>query len=199
MRLANSTDFDDWFLRRMVAWCCRELGVKGLLAAAFTKYSGSFRGRAWCCSRRILIRIGGDGRVAYYPMTLKYPGRKHAPTITIADRTEALLHVTAHEVAHLARWQDGQRRNREARVDGMTLPLLEKFRASRDALLAEWNETPAAKPVKPKPSRAERNEAQARKLLAAWERKLKLAKTKAAGYRRKVRRYERVAARKGGT
>src|SRR5574343_1227785 len=177
MKLTNTTHWPDWFLRRMVAWCCRELGVKGLRAARFTECSDAFRGRAWRGSRRILVRIGD---VTHYPE--KYPGRVHAPTIILADRIEALLHVTAHEVAHHARWQDGQHRHREARVDGMTLPLLEKFRASRDALLAEWNETPAATPVKPKPSRAERNEAKARKLLAAWERKLRLAKTKTAGY-----------------
>lgn len=251
MKLKNTTDWPDHFLRRMVAWCCRELDVPAsyLRLATFTKYRGSFRGRAWHRSRRILIRIGADGHEqktarfllngqpivdgvfskiksanmpvrdaikqlekdgqlqtsiglftrheeskweAYYPRTCKYPGRVNAPTFQIADRTEALLHVTAHEVAHHARWQDTFR-NREARVDGMTLPLLEKFRANRESLLAEWSVEPKQRSVIAL-TRQQKNDAKARKMLATWERKLKLAKTKVVAYRRKVRYYDRVAA-----
>lgn len=61
-------------------------------------------------------------------------------------------------------------------------------------------------PAQPKPSRAERNAqliekraAHAAKMLAAAERKLKLAKTVHARWRTKVSYYERVAAKRGGS
>src|ERR1039457_6442142 len=59
VKVQNSTDCNDTFLRRMVAWCCREIGlpVRWVRQARFTNYSHTYRGRAWR-SGRILVRIG---------------------------------------------------------------------------------------------------------------------------------------------
>jgi hypothetical protein len=191
VQFKNSTDYPDYMLRRMVSWCCKQLDmpVRRVRAVQFTNCSRYWRGRAW--SRRILVRIGPD---AGYPYTGKYPGRTYAPTYTVNDRTEALVKVTAHELAHLARWADGIYKVREATVDGMAIPILKRFVDNREELLAEWNVAPAAKAPKPKPGRQQQNEAKARDALARWERKMKLAKTKVAAYRKRVRYYDRVAA-----
>lgn len=198
MKLKNTTDFPDYFLRRLVSWCCRQLDypVRQLRAAEFTKTRHAFCGRAWS-SRRILVRIGEDTNIdgaPRYPRERKYPDRKYAPTCTLQDRIEALIKVTAHELAHLSRWNDGVYRNREARVDGMAIAVLEKFRVDRDKLMEAWSEVPKHREAKPKPSRQEQNAQRAAASLATWERKLKLARTKVAKYKKQVNRYERIAA-----
>lgn len=193
MRLRNSTDFADWFLRRLVSWSCRELGlpVREVAAVQFTNTRHAYRGRAWS-SGRILVRIG-DGR--HFPKKGKYPGRVNAPEYELADRLEALVHVTAHELAHLSQWHEcGHRvRVREAAVDGLGLAVLRAFREQRRTLTARWEAEPAGRSRKPKPTLRERNEARARDALKRWERKKKLAETKVKQYRRKVRYYERTA------
>lgn len=190
MRLRNSTDFADTFLRRLVSWCCRALGypARRLRAAQFTRTRSAFRGRAWQ-SRRILVRIGDDDKHAY-PQQHKYPGRVYAPEYTLSDRMEALLMVTAHEIAHLARWHDGIGRTREARVDGMALAVLEKFRPQRDELLAEWGRLSERKAT-PKLSVVDRRAAKTADDLARWQRKAKLAATKIRKLKARMRYYEK--------
>lgn len=75
----------------------------------------------------------------------------------------------------------------------------------RDLIASGSVNTYPPEPAEPKPSRAERSAelverraAHAAKMLAAAERKLKLAKTVHARWRTKVSYYERVAAKRGG-
>lgn len=199
MKLTNTSDFPDHFLRRMVGWCCRELllPVKVVRQARFTKYrTWAFRGRAWS-SGRILVRIGPEANpagVSWYPLTRRYPGRVRAPEYVLADRIEALVKVTAHELAHLERWQSGVGRNCEGQVDSVALIVLNAFRKDREVLLAEWNREPASKEVPPKPSVREKNAAKVQADLLRWTRKLKLAQTKVRKLKVKAKRYERIAA-----
>ena len=86
------------------------------------------------------------------------------------------------------------KKGRWASVSDSPVRVLRTFRESRESLLAEWNTPPKQRESKPKPSRQERNAVRAASNLAAWERKLKLAKTKVSKYRKQVRYYERVAA-----
>lgn len=188
MRIKNTSPFPDHFLRRMVGWICREyeLPVARIREARFTNCQFAFRGRA-CSSGRILIRIGGESG---YPLLRKYPGRVHAPSYILQDRVEALVKVTAHEIAHIERWEY-ETRHREALIDGIALKVLAAFRRKRDDLITLWSDPPKGRPPKPKPLRRQINECRAREALSRWERKLKLAKTKVASYRVKVRRYDR--------
>ena len=142
-------------------------------------------------------------QVPYYPMERKYPGRVNAPTYTLHDRIEALVKVTAHEIAHFVRWEHTHK-NREARVDGMALPILNKFREQRDALMAAWLAAPKPRATKPALTVAEKNEAKARATLEKWQAELakrqrgvKAAQKKVREYQTKVRRYDKIAASRG--
>lgn len=195
MKLKNTTDFSDWFLRRMVAWCCRQCGlpVRRLITAEFKRTKQPYSGMAW--GRRIVVRIGEPWHFPFGPD--KRPGMQGE---ILADRFEAVVAITAHEVEHCCQRFE----NRHHKLDGkraleratrtVEIACLRAFRANRESLLAEWNKPPKARAQKPKPSRAEQNEAHARAMLDRWERKLAIAKTKAAAWRRKVRRYDRIAA-----
>lgn len=70
MKLTNTTDFDDKFLRRMTQWIAKRLDVpttrrgKGwagcrLTSIHFGRYNGAWRGRAWR-SGRVIVRIGSE-------------------------------------------------------------------------------------------------------------------------------------------
>lgn len=195
MRLRNSTDYPDRFLRRLVSWCAREaeLPPSMVRAAQFTRTRASFRGRAWS-SMRILVRIGDEH---HFPLrNLKYPGLVRAPVYDLADRLEALVQITAHEIEHLYDFSQGIRIVREGSVDFRSLKSLDKFRANRDALLAEWSEPTASDQVEAKPRKSivdQRAELAAERL-AYWESRLKLAKTKVAKYRRRVNYYAKKKA-----
>lgn len=200
MRLRNSTDFSDRFLRRLVSWCAKmaELPPSKVRAAQFTTTRAAYRGRAWW-SMRILVRIG-DAK--HFPVNGKYPGLVRAPEYVLADRIEALVHITAHEIEHLYDYHEGIRITREGQVDFRALKTLEAFRENRDALLAEWS-APTAIDLAPKKPTTSVVDARAKKALAdlqRWETRLRLAKTKVSKYRARVRYYERKsAAKKGGT
>lgn len=138
-----------------------------------------------------------------YPMERKYPGRVNAPTFMLNDRIEALVQVTAHEVAHFVRWQH-TRKNREARIDGMSLPILADFREQRESLVAAWSAAPKPRATKPALTVAEKNEAKARAVLEKWQAELakrqrgvKAAQKKVREYQTKVRRYDKIAASRG--
>lgn len=197
MRLKNTTHWPDHFLRRLVAWTCKEIGlpVRSIRLAEFGKRSrGAFNGRAWS-SGRIRIVIGPASAFPVEPHL--YPGRTSDAFMSprMADQTEGLVAVTAHEVEHIYGYRNrkGKHRHSERFTRGEERRIMDLFRAQRDALLAEWNETQevVAKPRRPvQDIRAEK----AQKMIAAWERKMKLARTKIAKYKRQVRYYERVAA-----
>lgn len=221
MKLRNTTEWNDYMLRRMVAWACKQIGlpVSKVKHARFGNRSrGAYRGQGGY-GYGILVRIGPAS--AYPVEPHHYPGRTSDAFLSprIADRIEGLVAVTAHELTHvreqLARREHSNRRNERVQLHGQApVPrkrarnserptmfeerrVLELFKASREALLMEWNTPPVEKQKKPKMTRAERNEETARKKLAEWERKLKLAKTKVSQYKTKVRRYDRIAASRG--
>src|SRR3990167_5099169 len=99
MRLLNSTDFSGAFLRRMVSWCCQEieLSPRCLKQAKFrNRATCAYSGHAW--GHRIVVSIGPDS---------KYPVKEHKcpgyPGMSprVADRIEALVAITAHELTHV--------------------------------------------------------------------------------------------------
>lgn len=249
MKIKNTTDWPDYFLRRLVAWCCRELQMpaRNIREAVFRNRTGfSYSGHCdlW---GRIVVSIYRPMKPVIEEITGKQrAGQEHLNRILkrsamaamvdpvhlkthkfcgcYCERSEAekrvrdwtpqaeraqcindLVRVTAHECAHrmqtieksMTRRHGKRQGGSERRTCKHERDVLAKFMANRDALLAAWNEPPKTN-VTPKLNRAEKNEAKARKLLDAWKRKLKLAKTKVSTYRSKVRRYNRIAATKGG-
>jgi hypothetical protein len=207
MKLTNSTDYPNHFLRRMVAWCCREIGLppKTIRDAKFGNKSSAWGGRGGV--HRIYVGIGPDS--AFPVEAFHYPGRTDDAFLgpRIEDRLEALVAVTAHELTHCQEHQHLNslpmirrlRRgwNSERKTMHNERQVLGAFRRQRETLLAEWSlATP--KHAKEKPSIQEQRAAKVEKALANWQRKLKLAQTKVKQYRRKARYYEGAIAAKSG-
>ena len=88
MKLVNTTDYPDYFLRRMVSWCCKQIGypVRSVKEAKFRNKTGSFSGHAYG-SRRIVVSVSKTDEP--FPVTC----RKHiaGEPLTFNDRNEALV------------------------------------------------------------------------------------------------------------
>lgn len=194
MILKNTTKNSDRFLRRMIAWCCRELRmpVKFVRKASFGNRTGDrWRGTAWM--RHFTVRIGDK---VSYPTSSKYTQYKGAVKFENNDYFELLVNITAHELAHIRvnyRRVSGAARD-EASIDAHSYHVLKAFRAERETLLAAWGATkpaPAEKPAPVKTPIVERRAEKARNDLLRWERKLKAARNKVQKYRARVRYYEK--------
>lgn len=192
MIFKNSTVWPNYFLRRMLSFCCKELGmpVRAIRDVAFRNSRSSWGGSASYWRGRITVCVG---RAEHFPARGYRHGNGHQNTI--ADRTECLVWVTAHEAAHCL--QNGTKTRAqggggsEIATEWHAKPVLEKFRAMRDALLAEWNEAPALAIKGPALTLTERRRAKAIADLAKWERKLKLAKTKVKKLKTRVNYYNK--------
>jgi hypothetical protein len=189
VKLQNSTDIPDHVLRRMTSWCCRELGLPAaqLRRIRFTNMTrGASRGRAWS-SGRLLVRIGKES--AFPTQDWQYGG---ATVKGYATRMEGLVSVTAHEVFHLVQWHDSARRPHARKEMGCVWGgnlLMEKFRAQRGELMAEWCR-PVAVAERPQVSVLDRRALKAQSDLDRWTRKLKLAQTKVRKLRQRVHYYD---------
>jgi hypothetical protein len=106
VRLTNATALDAETIRDIVRFVCPP-GVTGYdLEVTDTRPSAGrrcpYNGRAWCGrSWRVLARVGP---AKLFPMAPQPPRRSnYLPGPYIADRTEALVFILAHELRHL--WQ----------------------------------------------------------------------------------------------
>jgi hypothetical protein len=196
VKLINTTDYSDTFLRRMVSWCCKELGlpVRRLKQARFGNSCRHWGGLAYWRSR-IGVRVVGDD----CNRELKHWKFRDGFQVVTNSRLEVLLLTTAHELAHIEQfWRLGYRsKGLERHTEGMAYTVLKAFRIVQDALVAEWSREPEG-PVKVAPSVQERRQQAVMTKLATWQRKMKLARTKVAKYQRQVRYYEKVIAAKKG-
>ena len=194
MKLKNTTDFSDAFLRRMVAWACKQvpLPFRYIKRATFrrTKNSAPYSGRG-----------GGHGITVRIGPASAYPTRefvRHQVTNPgFADRLEALVAVTVHEIYNCRQsadkaWDNGRNFSEPAAVQAEKVALAE-FRANRETLVRAWME-PVAESVRPVIPIAEKRQAKTLADLERWQRKLKLAKTKVRKLTIRARYYERKAA-----
>jgi hypothetical protein len=210
MKIVNTTPFPNAFLRRMTGWCARyvEHPVSAIREAKFTKTSRGFHGLAWRTGRRFLVRVGPPAR---FPIKHAHAGFE----TTFADPTEALVHITLHEVYHLRQYRlnlIGNRAPIEQPAERRAVLGMQEFRGRRAELMAAWGMPEAAAAAAPEPepepepeviltlspriqARAERAQA----ALDRWSRKLKLAQTKVRKYRQRVRYYERRSAARPGS
>jgi hypothetical protein len=144
------------------------------------------------------------GSDKYYPACMANNIAERQAGRAANDEWELFVAILAHELEHarcyaVARsWEERARLNHEPRVRAVDWRALLAFRESRETLLADWLREKPQRPAKPKPSVVDRRAARAAELLVAWERRLKMARTKVGKYRRKVNYYGAVAARRQG-
>ena len=203
MKLENTTNVPNYYLRRMISWICKQLEVP-VRQVRYAKFGNrshlSYSGHAW--STYILCNT--DPRLDKFPA-----GRKRSGEGPM-DRKHALVCIAAHEICHLAtlyREARGQKKTRrggksrggsEAVVRREETRIAELFERNRNTLTELWSTPPKKLQADRRKSAVQQREERAAANLARWERKLKLAKTKVAKYRKTVRYYDRrhVAARK---
>ena len=199
MKLRNSTPWPDHFLRRLVSWCARQVGLppsKVRNVQFRNRSKRSYSGHAYG-GGRIVCSVGPAHRFPTNP--------DHRPGMdgeSFADQLEALVAITAHEVRHL--WQYANRKSNVLDAERRTehdarwheVRALRTFRENREALLAEWSVEPAARPVKSKPSVQEQRAAKVQASLDRWQRKLKLAQTKIRKLKRQAAYYDKSLAAK---
>lgn len=189
MLLINRTDFQDYFLRRMISWICQEieLPIRQIKKVTFKKTRRTFSGRA--AGRSFIVRIGCKER---YPTdSFIRHGCIHP---ALADQVEGLVSTTAHELYHL--WQFRQcnpnlKKLEPGAIFGETL-VLKIFRDNRDELMTKWERQPECKAAKAPPPLTEKRAEKASVDLRKWMKKLKLAQTKVKKYKQKVAYYERT-------
>jgi len=199
VRLINTTSYPDYFLRRMISWCCKEIGypIRQLQEAKFSRRTdGRTSGRAWWPSNRIHVSAGGTFADWQKSKRRAWYGEASAEAQE-RRRINALVHVTAHEIIHLwLHWTELKWKAQERKTEWHAKRVKEKFLANREALLAAWRKEPKRRPKKSPPTLQERRAVYAQKKLAEWTRKHKLAATKIKQYKAKVRYYERALAAK---
>lgn len=196
-------EFDATFTRRAAGWIARELGIprgglKGWSVTVRQRRNRSYSGRCYYYERRVVASVGVG---ISSPVSLAHNRDEREREVEAADGAEVFVSILAHELEHaraaIVAGHDRQamrRLNHEPRVRAIDYRTMLAFRARRDELLAAWRQASA------RPERAslvERRAAKAASMLAAWERRLKLAKTKAAKYRRRVAYYQRRQAAGG--
>ena len=197
MKIINTTDHSNRMLRRMVSWCCRQLDLKvGYVNEA------NFRNRSRRCYSGVACKTRRGGRIVVsiaktnelFPVKCR---RRGPIQNEYADRIEALVGVTAHELSHLCQYQDERHKLVEHDSEWHEQHVLNAFRANRESLLSEWNDAPkVTKKTSRQRSVQEKRADRVACHLQRWERKLKLAKTKVATYRKKTRYYEKAIAAK---
>lgn len=212
MKLTNTTTtptIPDHAIRRMTSYCCRVLGIPAREITDLTirnRSDGSTSGRCWLRTGRIVCSVGyilsereSDGAVRCPDDPGLY---RHTDDWHLRLRMDKLLGVLAHEVAHRATYLQGTAkgpRNGHAGCSEKDTQwhaniIMRAFWRDRDSLLDRWLQEPkrperaAARAAKdPRQQRAEKDA----ELLKTWQRKLALAKTKVAKYKRKVARAKR--------
>lgn len=156
MRLTTSIGWNRPWLRQMVRFCCKQLDYPNerLNSATFTRcHNSRYRGKVFLQTRVIRVKINP---LNHYPFSDHVP--KSLPPVLVADPIELVVLITAHEVAHLERWDRFARKLRfegkrdtflEADTERHARRVLEAFRERRPSVLESWDEDPGPGPVPP--------------------------------------------------
>lgn len=201
-------------VRRAALWAAKQIGLEAKHRQLLTIEVGYRRCRmglgwgGWYQHAQKLVRVllPRDRDHDDWPTSMANNAAERAAGRDANDEWELFVAILAHELEHARAyavsrsWEDRARLNHEPRVRAIDWRVLLAFRESRDALLAEWTKPVAefttVEVFKLKPSIVDKRAARAAKLLADWERRLKLAKTKVTKYRRKVAYYGKAAAKR---
>lgn len=197
-------------LERACRWIAREIGMTPETLRRLTvrvalrrcrgrRYNGGDTWGGWYYpDRRMVVATFGDGIT--YPSKVGH--NLHEEERVVHDEWECVVHLLAHELEHARAYAvcktdaDLRRLNHEPRVRAVAWRVALRFRSDRDSLVPQWAAEPKRRPRPEKPvvSAVDRRAARAAELLAQWERRMKLARTKVAKYRRRVTYYKRRAA-----
>lgn len=199
MKLKNHTRLPDYFLRRIISWCCKEIGYStrriDIAEIRNRKNDGRLSGHAQG-SRKFCISI---------PRNFQTDEPENVLPSDLA--LESLVRVIAHEVFHLWAHHEGIRSRRNRKTRGSSerqtirheIMVLEAYRKCRLELLDKWSVRPKRKSrarTNPPKSKVESRAKNARKKLSEWQRKHKLAQTKLKFWRKKVKYYDRTISAK---
>lgn len=195
MKLKNTTDWPDHFVRRLVSWCCKQLDTSPKKISSFklrNRNDGFTSGHCYsgwgqiCVSLGVVNLAGGQTLVS--------------GDVYRARTLNDLVKVTAHEIAHRMLHIVGVRTRISRRYHGSVNPggseaqtrwheqkVYEAFDADRVALLEAWMRPVARARVEV--SAVDRRAAKATADLERWQRKLRLAQTKVSKLKKRVRYY----------
>ena len=185
----------------MVSWVCKEIGYPRRLLSKIefgNRQNTAWSGRAWPRGGEILVRIGPDNQ---FPAE----ARIHWDGFSIGqihDRLDALVKVTAHEIAHCdnARRRNKSRRGKgtggsERYTDLITKQVLDAFRSQREQLVEAWTPLPVTLPSS-KQTVVQKRAKNAYRKEKEWEAKRKQAETYLKKWRKKANYYRRVCSEK---
>lgn len=200
----NSTGIPNPQLMAMARWVRIELGLKAnqVRNLEFKNARTTGTGSAYRWSRTIVVRTAKSNvkdLFHRYPITWGWAhGAKNLGSITLQDRWEALVHLTAHEMAHILMWDEVNTR-KESRVERLAREVLYTFSMDKPSLIKEWVNVQVPVPSE-KPSVVERRASHAREKLAEWEKKYQTSKRQRKKWADKVKYYnnQAVAAAKKG-
>lgn len=211
MKLKNTTDFPDWFLRRMISWVRLnshiELPTKYLREVEVRNRRTAYRkrsGHASIYEGRIVLSIGTlDVFRPYLFDESNMHLRDEDGHFVYGDpdpalRIRKLVGLTAHELGHLAQFHRSGRHATysESGANWMEDQVVEDFVANSLALTTAWMEPPAyakKEKVKKLPKRLVRAKNALMKR-DEWKTKSERAAKKAKDWQLKVNYYQRNGA-----
>jgi hypothetical protein len=148
LSLINTTGWNDRWLRCVIEWCCEKLEyprTRLQLGNFSLAHNTTAKGRVRLESHKIRVKINP---LIAYPLTAR--PQRSLPPETFRDAIELLVHITAHEIAHLDRWDRFARELRlrgkrdtfcERETENMARLVLSAFRKDRENLLTKWGDS----------------------------------------------------------
>jgi hypothetical protein len=148
VRITTTIGWHRPWLRHVIALACRELDypVSRLAAASFSLcHNATYSGAAYLDCGIIRVKINP---LNVYPIEAE--PQRGLPLLAHADAVEVLVNITAHEVAHLERWDRTGRRQRASGVrdtlcerdtESLARMVLRSFQQQRSELLASWGDS----------------------------------------------------------
>ena len=171
-------DYDRFFLRKMLGWICKEVEVN-FKKINVVEFKSDAKGRDWRCNYK-------KGSRKHFVICLdlaqmKFPYEYGSKKIRLSDAVELMVYFSA--------WMISNSGSMTARSAAKIT--LESFRKNRDKLFYDWTKPEKVREVKPALTLVEKRKQRVEEVLKVWEKKLALAKTKVAKYKRKLQYYNR--------
>ncbi len=155
MQITNTTGWRTPWLQKVIKFCCRELGYpeRRILRLGFRlAHTSGYRGRAVYDTHTITVNISP---LIVYPIRARR--QRGLPELKLVDAVEVLVSITAHEIAHLERWDrfvrglkrsGGRDSQKEYDTERLARTVLTAFRSDRNSLMAAWGEAGVG-PIRP--------------------------------------------------
>jgi hypothetical protein len=203
MKLTNTTKWSDTFLRRMVSWACKEVGypVRNIRLAKIVEDRGwgATGSSNWSNHTKDGSLTIKSGTKTEFSDQDKHELERIAHMVYVTAGQIFYLHSrhVGHKIADHGTSQASRRR----KTKEVATRIRESFTAHGKQLIDKWNKPRARKkedPNKsclPKQTPKEKKVEAAKKMLATWERKNRLAQTKVKTWQKNIVLLERAAAK----